>query len=180
MAGAIETVGWDTSIFLAWLNNESRPDQEMEGIAQSLALIESGVTNLVASNLIKAEIRQARLNDTTRELLDGFLGRSNVEVPTTDDRIMQLAGELCEYYDKQRRIDGLPPLCMPDALHLATAIIYKVVAFYTFDERGNSRCRGLIPLSGNVAGYNLTVCKPPYTPPPPPPPKQYDLLPPKK
>jgi hypothetical protein len=91
----------------------------------------------------------------------------NVVVAPADDPVMQLAGELCEYYDKQKLIDKGPPLCLPDAIHLATAIIYEAKAFHTFDQKGSSRCRGLIPLSGNVAGHKLVVCKPPYTPPAP-------------
>jgi hypothetical protein len=42
MPGNIETVAWDTAIFLAWLKNESRAIEEMEGVAQTLAEIESG------------------------------------------------------------------------------------------------------------------------------------------
>jgi hypothetical protein len=75
MPGNIETVAWDTAIFLAWLKNESRAIEEMEGVAQTLAEIESGKINLVASSLIRAEIRQARLTDDTRTSLDGFLKR---------------------------------------------------------------------------------------------------------
>jgi predicted nucleic acid-binding protein len=167
MPGKNETVAWDTSIFLAWLNDEKRAAGEMEGVAQSLASIEAGEINLVAANLIRAEIRQARLTDDARQQLDGFLKRSNVEVASGSDPIMTLAGELCQFYDQQKLVDGLPPLCMPNAIHLATGIIYQVKAFYTFDGKGNPRCRGLIPLSGNVAGYKLTISRPPYTPPAP-------------
>lgn len=167
MPGKIETVAWDTCIFLAWLNGENRAAGEMEGVEQNLAKIEAGECNLVAASLIHAEIRQARLSDDARQKLEGFLKRSNVEVAAGTAPVMQLAGELCQYYDQQKLTDGLPPLGMPDAIHLATGIIYQVKAFYTFDKRGNPRWRGLIPLSGNVAGHPLTICTPPYTPPPP-------------
>ncbi len=165
----IETVGWDSSIFLAWLHDEQRPAGEMEGVAQSLFKIESGASNLVASALIRGEVRMDRLpTDFARQTFAGFLRRSNVEVPDAGQQIMQFAGELCDFYDKQKASTGSGrSLCMPDAIHLATSIIYKAKAFYTFDEKGTGRCLGLIPLSGNVAGHKLTICKPPYTPPQP-------------
>jgi hypothetical protein len=41
----------------------------------------------------------------------------------------------------------------PDAIHLATAILYRADEFHTFDDQ-------LIGLSGNVGGHRLIVCKP--------------------
>ena len=154
---------------MAWLNNEQRPAGEMEGVAQSLYKIESGISNLVASSLIRGEVRMDRLpTDFARETFTGFLRRSNVEVPDAGQQIKQFAGELCDFYDKQKAVVGSGrSLCMPDAIHLATSIIYKAKAFYTFDEKGTTRCLGLIPLSGNVAGHKLTICKPPNTQPEP-------------
>jgi hypothetical protein len=44
---------------------------------------------------------------------------------------------------------------LPDAQHLATAIAYKEVdEFHTFD--GDD----LLRFNGNVAGFNLKICKP--------------------
>jgi len=84
-----------------------------------------------------------------------------------------LAGELRDFYQNKGNVK---PLSLPDAIHLATAIIYNVEAFYTFDEKGNAKFCGLIPLSGNVAGHNLQICKPPYVLPPPPEPTQQKLF----
>jgi predicted nucleic acid-binding protein len=176
MPGKIETVAWDTCIFLAWLKNESRADGEMEGVAESLAKIESGTCALVTSAIIHTEIHPTRLNDDVQEKFKNFLTRSNIEVVPADTPVNRLAGELQEFYDIQKKIDGLGRLCTPDAIHLATALIYEVDAFYTFDDGGDTKCRGLIPLSGNVAGRKLTICKPPFTPPPPPPPVQHKLF----
>jgi hypothetical protein len=55
---------------------------------------------------------------------------------------------------------GGKTLSVPDAIHLATAIQYRVDEFHTFDGEGNSRYLGLLPLSGNVGGHKLTICKP--------------------
>ena len=48
----------------------------------------------------------------------------------------------------------------PDAIHRATAILYRVTEFHTFDHDGNAKLLGSLPLSGNVGGYRLTICKP--------------------
>jgi transposase-like protein len=45
-------------------------------------------------------------------------------------------------------------------IHLATGILYRVDEFHTFDEMGSSKSLGLIPLSGNVGGHRLKICKP--------------------
>jgi len=176
MPGKTDTVAWDTCIFLAWLNNETRAAGEMEGVAQSVVEIENNRINLIGSSLIYGEIFEARFTDAQKKQFSDFTLRSNVDILPADDAVMRLVGELRDFYEKERAIDKLPPLCTPDAIHLATAIIYRVKAFYTFDINGSPKCRGLIPLSGNVGGYNLVVKRPPYTPPVPPPPQQIKLL----
>jgi hypothetical protein len=53
---------------------------------------------------------------------------------------------------------------MGDALHLACAIRYRCLAFHTLDKNDSKKPskpkRGLLGLSGNVAGYALTIRKP--------------------
>ena len=90
-------------------------------------------------------------------MLHGLFKRSNVKSIPADIRLSHLAGQLRDYYQRQRAIDGKPGLCTPDAIHLATAIHVKASVFLTFDRDGTKDCRGLIPLSMNVAGYNLKI-----------------------
>ncbi len=73
-----------------------------------------------------------------------------------------------DYYQQRKTTDNLPTLTTPDAIHLATAIIYRANEFHTFDEHNETRKRrALLPLNGNVAGYPIVVCKPPIPPIPP-------------
>lgn len=53
-------------------------------------------------------------------------------------------------------------LTVPDSLHLATAILYRATEFHTFDENDKPKqnALGLLPLSGDVAGHKLKICKP--------------------
>jgi predicted nucleic acid-binding protein len=169
MTGKSETVAWDTCIFLAWLKDEKPPQRapgEMEGVAQCLDGIENNRINLIASTLIFAEIYSGTLSEEARELFSAFRERSNVEIVPADEPINVLAGELREFYENR---DDIKPLSTPDAIHLATAIIYNVNVFYTFDENGSTRFCGLIPLSGNVAGHKLQIRKPSFVQPPPKP-----------
>jgi len=50
----------------------------------------------------------------------------------------------------------------PDSIHLATAIIWKVECFYTFDGKDKAKkARALLPLNGNVAGRSLAILSAP-------------------
>jgi hypothetical protein len=82
-----------------------------------------------------------------------------VQLLDNDLRVSALAREIREYYEAQSKIDGLPRLTTPDAIHVATAIHYKADAFWTFDDGGYGG-RSLLSLNGNVAGHPLVVCKP--------------------
>jgi predicted nucleic acid-binding protein len=66
-----------------------------------------------------------------------------------DTKIATLAHDLRNHYANA----GGNKLKTPDAIHLATAILFRADEFHTFDE-------ALIALSGDVAGHRLIVCKP--------------------
>jgi len=153
---------WDTSIFLAWLKNEKRNPGEMEGLEELATQIHNNEARMITSVVTKSEILKSTLSNEAVHKLEGVLRRRNVQVIMTDDRIWDLTTELRDYYQQRKDQDKLPTLTTPDAVHLATAIIYKADTFYTFDEKDErSRRRALIPLSGQVAGkYNLVISKP--------------------
>ncbi len=72
-----------------------------------------------------------------------------------------MAGEIRDYYQKRKELDDLPTVTTPDAVHLATAILHDVDEMHTFDQNDKpNKRRALIPLSGNVAGHKLIICKP--------------------
>lgn len=92
-------------------------------------------------------------------LLDLFK-RSNVQSIPAGSRITGLAGTIRDYYQVRRDENDGRGISTPDAIHLATAIHSRATAFYTFDKDGDKQFLGLIPLSGNVAGHPLLICKP--------------------
>jgi hypothetical protein len=73
-----------------------------------------------------------------------------------DIRVAELAHDLRNHYAEL----GGRMLSTPDAIHLATAIHYRADEFHTFDSGSSTKSLGLIPLSGNVGGHKLIICKP--------------------
>ncbi|HEX8165602.1 MAG TPA: PIN domain-containing protein [Beijerinckiaceae bacterium] len=77
-----------------------------------------------------------------------------------DGKVASLAHDIRDHYMARAAEFGGKTLSTPDAIHLATAILYRADEFHTFDNDGSAKSLGLIPLSGNVGGHRLTICKP--------------------
>src|SRR5579883_2118987 len=121
-------VSWDTCVFLAWIKNEARPNNEMAGIQAIAKQIEANKVTLITSALTKAEIYQSRLTKAQRDKYQKFLRRSNVYVLPLDDKLGDLVSEIRDHYESTDF-----ELLTPDAIHLATAIHYEADHFQTFD-----------------------------------------------
>jgi len=156
----IKLIYWDSSIFIAWLKNEKRPNSEMDGVHECVKDTEVGKIKLITSVITRTEVFETNLSEDVKKSYEKLLNRRNVLLLDQDLRVSNLSREIREYYNRQRDQDGLPGITTPDAIHLATAIHYGAHAFYTFDN-GKKSGRSLLSLNGNVAGHPLTICKPP-------------------
>jgi predicted nucleic acid-binding protein len=157
------TVYWDTSVFLAWIKDEKRPNGEIDGVNYFAEKIAKNEIILLTSTLINVEILESTLNDEAKTRFNNLFKRRNCIQADADARIMQLASKIRDYYQNQKTVDGNRTLSTPDSIHLATAIQYGVNELHTFDENEDSsrKWRALLPLNGMVAGeYPLTICKP--------------------
>jgi predicted nucleic acid-binding protein len=154
-------VAWDTSVLLALIKDETRAEGEMDGVYEWARRVDSGEVRLILSSMFRMEILESTLPMEALEKLDQILDRSNVVEVEMGPRVINKASELRDYYQRRREIVSAPGLSTPDAIHLATAILYGVDQFHTFDERDKPSSLGLIPLSGDVAGHPLVICKPP-------------------
>lgn len=152
-------VYWDACILIALLTDEDRPDGEMEGVYSWAERIDREEAVLVVSSLNRLEVLPTHLSSAQEEVFQNFLKRSNVMEVEMGARVIEKARELMDFYQQLKPESG-KILCRDDAIHLATAILYEVEEFHTFDEVGKGRCLGLIPLSGNVAGHPLKILKP--------------------
>jgi predicted nucleic acid-binding protein len=185
MAGKIPAfVYWDANVFISHFTRRSRTDEEMRGIAYWAQLADEGKTTIVTSALTYAEVLQGRLTEDEFRQFDKFMTGGRVDVKDGTIGVMVKVKELREHFFalkaakleeyKRRGIQqGVPVICTPDAIHVATAEVYDCAEFHTFDRRTKHRCAGLLPLV-LPAGYRVRITKPeaPALQPAPPPPPQ--------
>ncbi|MEE9443509.1 MAG: type II toxin-antitoxin system VapC family toxin [candidate division Zixibacteria bacterium] len=152
----------DSCIFIAWLKNEQRKNpEETKGISEIMRLIDDNKVRMITSAVTRAEVLRCTLSVKAQRDFDNVLQRRNVVVASTDHNMYTLTHDLRDFYQNIKDQENLPTLSVPDAIHLATAIHYEVETFYTFDGKDKpGKSRALLPLDGNVAGYDLKVKKP--------------------
>lgn len=152
----------DTCIFIAWLMDEQRANpEETKGVSEIMHLIDNQKVRMITSAVTRAEVLRCTLSSDAQSNFENVLRRRNVTVANTDHRTWTLTHDLRDHYQGKKDQDNLPTLSVPDAIHLATAIQYEANKFYTFDEKDKpGKSRALIPLSANVAGYDLEIVKP--------------------
>lgn len=158
MAGADPLFYWDTCLFLAWINDEQRQSGDMAGVREIIERHKRRECRLVTSVLTSVEVLSAKLPAGMDRLFGDLMKR--ITRISVDMKCASLAHDIRNYYTARAEEHGGKTLSTPDALHLATAVLYRVDEFHTFDNAGSSKSLGLIPLSGNVGGHRLTICKP--------------------
>jgi predicted nucleic acid-binding protein len=141
---------WDACIFIAWLNNEDRPAGEMEGLASVADMIDRDEAVLIVSQAVRPELLPSKLPPLAEEMLASLFKRRNAKMLPISSAVTARA---------QKIRDWDPKIATPDAIHLATAIVYEADEFHTFDE-GKKKGRSLLSLNGNVDGYPLVIKKP--------------------
>ena len=153
---------WDTAPLIAWITDEKRTDPaEMAGLAEVVDMVDRGKAVLMTSVLWRAEVLDSSLTKTQKKRLENaFDGRSIIEL-SIDSRVMELTGEIRNFHSTSKKKDAMKNIRVPDAIHLATAILYEATEFHTFDgARSGSNKGGLLTLDGNVAGHRLRICAP--------------------
>lgn len=153
---------WDTCVFIAWLKAENEVPGKLNGIQEYLARFRRRDCSLMTSVLTLTEMCEAELPAGTSSLLDEAMQRPNFSRISVDVRVARLARELRDHYLlRPAEYDGMT-ITVPDAIHLATAIIYRADVFHTYDSRNREKYKslGLLPLSGKVGGYSLSIARP--------------------
>ena len=147
MAGANPLYYWDTCLFISWLKDEVRASGEMDGVREIIDRFKRRDCRIMTSVITSVEVLQSKIPAGVDTQFNGLMKRiSRVGV---DTKVAQMAHDIRDYYQKSGK-----KLKTPDALHLATAILHRADQFHTFDKDD------LIPLSGDVAGHKLVICKP--------------------
>jgi hypothetical protein len=136
----------------------------MAGLAQVAAEIEGGQAILITSVISRGEIFEADLTEEQKQRYARLFQRDNHIEYSADSRVLDKASKL--RHASRTKPNG-PVLTLPDATHLATAILLGADEFHTFDGTGK-KARGvpLIPLSGTQLVEGLTICIPSVPPDP--------------
>lgn len=160
MAGADPTYYWDTCLFLAWIKDEQRNSGDMDGVREVIDRSKRREVKIITSTLTSVEVLQSRLPAGMERLFNDFMKR--IQRIGVDSKIAAMAHDIRDHYQRNKEQNSGKLLTTPDAIHLATAIMYRSTEFHTFDDgkSGSSKNLGLLGLSGNVAGHRLTICKP--------------------
>lgn len=158
MAGASPIYYWDTCLFLAWLNDETRESGEMDGVREVIARHKRREVKLITSVLTRVEVLQSKIPVGVGNSFTDLLKR--MTQLGMDTKVAGLSHDLRDYYSANAAENGGKTLSTPDAIHLATAIHYRADEFHTFDNDGSAKNLGLLPLSGDVGGNRLKICKP--------------------
>jgi predicted nucleic acid-binding protein len=146
---------WDTCLFIAWLKDEERKTGEMDGVRELIDRSRRREVKLMTSALTSVEVLSSKIPAGFDTLFTALLKRISL-----DTKVSTIAHDIRDYYASRSAEFDNKTLSTPDAIHLATAILYRADEFHTFDCRGSGKSLGLIPLSGDVAGHRLTICKP--------------------
>lgn len=128
------------------------------GVREVIERAKRREVKLMTSVLTSVEVLQSRLPVGMDTLFNEVMRRVNRL--GVDSKVAALAHDLRNYYVNRAAEHDGKILSLPDAIHLATAILYRADEFQTFDHDGDKKYLGLIPLSGNVGGHRLIICKP--------------------
>lgn len=167
MAGRPPAIYLDSCIFISMITREKRPGDESAQVAGLGMAMDKKELIPVTSGLTRTEVLSCTLNDQQKSILKKLLNPPKVQIKEVSSPVLDLATEIREYYKGLQiaRVTNLPTVETPDAIHIATAIYYNCSMLFTFDEAdretGRLPKRGMIPLSGIIAGrYPMTICKP--------------------
>ncbi|RMF99148.1 MAG: PIN domain-containing protein [Gammaproteobacteria bacterium] len=152
---------WDSCVFIDWIKGESGSSlRDLSGTREVIELFEKNQAVIITSTITITEVTEAKIEPWGIKMFEDLLKRPGIQRVAVDVRIAKLARELRDHYSRNSEEFGRKTLTPPDAIHLATAILYKADEMHTFDK-SNKKHLGLIPLSGKVGGmYPLVICEP--------------------
>lgn len=130
----------------------------MDGVREIIERSKRREVKIVTSVLTSVEVLDSRLPVGLKTLFYGLMKR--ITRLGMDTKVAAMAHDIRDHYMIRSGEFGGKTLSTPNSIHLATAILYRVTEFHTFDNDGSSKSLGLLPLSGDVGGNKLTICKP--------------------
>lgn len=114
---------WDACLFVAWIKDEHRKGDDMAGVREVVSRAKRREVTIMTSVLTTTEVLQSKLPVGTDTLLSGLMRR--LQQVSVDIKVARLAHDLRDYYSERADQYGGKTLATPDALHVATAILYR-------------------------------------------------------
>jgi hypothetical protein len=140
---------WDTSVFLAWLGEET--GAPLANIELVIDEIDKSLAVLLVPVTAYSEVLEFNNTPKKMEKFRKFLERSNIIVADVTKAIAEKAGEI-----RSRGLAAKPKrkIKTPDATFMATAIIFRADVFHTCETEQ------LPNLSGTSIVDKLKICSP--------------------
>jgi predicted nucleic acid-binding protein len=165
MSGSRKTYYWDTCVYLAWLNEEPRP--ELSAIKTLLTENRENKSTIITSTLTLVEVLAKKLPPEKEKL---FRELFTFEIHTAYDLDIQIAFKARDIRGYYLDLIKPRPSCA-DAIHLATAIFHQVDIFHTFDDGKKAdpdtkEKFSLLGHNGDIAGEVLRIEVPSIDKPP--------------
>jgi predicted nucleic acid-binding protein len=154
---------WDACIYLAWLKGETEHGQSViDGLAEAAEENWNARLTIVTSTITFVEVLSATLTADQEAKFRHLFRKQDHSARDVDPPVAMKARDFrCGFLDPDSK-----RLATADAIHLATASIFKVDEFWTLDGGGKGKAIGLLELSGNAKIDGLLIKKPyPKNPP---------------
>lgn len=122
---------WDSCTIIDYLAGTERAAPHCQLIIDSA---QRGETEIIVSALAEAEVVKldGNLSNSAEDMIREFFGRPYVLRANVDPFVTETARELIRKYPRANSLDKLRPV---DAVHVATAIRWKVPVFESYDDR---------------------------------------------
>jgi hypothetical protein len=159
MRAGKKVVYWDTSVFFAWLKNEPWDAEIVEGIEATVRQVHNNQIILITSVVTDTEVLRSRMSAEALTKWEGVFRRRNVKMIAQDLRVGRKSSQIRDCFF-QINIK----IASPDAIHLATAIIYEADELQTLDGAGpTKKASDMLRLNGHDCVDKLKIVTPATT-----------------
>jgi hypothetical protein len=159
MRAGKKVVYWDTSVFFAWLKDEPWDAEIVEGIEATVRQVHNNQIILITSVVTDTEVLRSRMSAEALAKWEGVFRRRNVKMIAQDLRVGRKGSQIRDcFYQIDIKIKT------PDAIHLATAILYEADVLQTLDGAGpTKKPSDMIRLDGHACVDGLKIVTPATT-----------------
>ncbi len=162
MSGKIPTYYWDTCIYLAWLKQEDLNKDHLPFIERLIKDNDQGQNVIITSTITMIEVLSVGLTEKMEQTFRDWMRPQKFRARFDVDPKVSLRARMLR--ESVLEIEKKTTLTTPDAIHVATAILYGANAMHTFDDgrkkSGGKKGVSLLDLNGREDVGSLKICKP--------------------